>query len=214
MRVSGSGSSALALAAALVMGCGPELASTVVTGSMEGTSGEESETSDGDKTAWLVISGIVLALGVGLTVAALVEEASYIERHQRDIERGLAGGEGPFASDLAHALSLPESEVGRVKALLRVRHGPIGAELAKLRALGREVEAGDIGGFWREVLAALSTDPTLVPTLERLERRALVLAGRETPETSELTDRAAARSQARGWSGGLWLSSGSEPGAP
>lgn len=161
-------------------GCGPEIASTAVTGSMEGTSGEESEMSEGDKTAWLVISGIVLALGVGLSVAALFEEASYIERHQRDIERGLAGGEGPFASDLAHAVSLPEGEVGRVKALLRANRRAIGAELAKVRALGRRVEPGDVGGFWREVLAALRADPRLVPTLERLERRALELAGGET----------------------------------
>lgn len=156
-------------------GCGPEIASTAVTGSMEGTSGEESEMSEADKTAWLVISGIVLALGVGLTVAALVDEASYIERHQRDIERGLAGGDGPFASDLAHALSLPETGVARVKALLRARRGSIGAELAKVRGLGRKVEPRDLGGFWREVLAALRADPILVPSLERLERRALEL---------------------------------------
>lgn len=160
-------------------GCGPELASTAVTGSMEGTTGEESEMSEGDKTAWLVISGIVLALGVGLTTAALLEEASYIERHQRDIERALAGGDGPFASDLAHALSLPEAEVPRVKGLLRARREEIGAELAKVRALGRRVEPGDLGGFWREVLAALRADPRLVPRLERLERRALELAGAE-----------------------------------
>lgn len=157
-------------------GCGPEIASTAVTGSMEGTSGEESEMSEADKTAWLVISGVVLALGVGLTVAALIEEASYIERHQRDIERGLAGGEGPFASDLAHALSLPETGVARVKRLLRERRGPIGAELAKMRALGRKVEPRDLGGFWREVLEALRADPMLVPRLERLERRALELS--------------------------------------
>lgn len=157
-------------------GCGPEIASTAVTGSMEGTSGEESEMSEADKTAWLVISGIVLALGVGLTTAALLEEASYIERHQRDIERGLAGGDGPFASDLAHALSLPENGVARVKGLLRARRGPIGAELAKVRALGRKVEPWDLGGFWREVLAALRADPLLVPRLERLERRALELS--------------------------------------
>jgi hypothetical protein len=165
----------VATCVASIAACGPEMATTV-TGSMEGTTSGESEMSDGDETAWLVISGVVLALGVALTTATLIDEANYIERHQRDIERALAGGASPFPSDLAHALSLPAGEVGRVHGLLRERRGPIGRELGQLRGLGRKLAPSDLEGFWTEVLAALRDDSMIAPRLERLERRALELS--------------------------------------
>lgn len=182
----------LALCASIVMACGPEIASTAVLGTSEGTSGSESDMSEGDRTTWLVISAILAVLGVVATVAAIVESTSYVEEHQRDIERAVAGGRGAFPSDLTAALGLPESEVPRVHKLLRDHREALLRELASLPEPGgvtvggstnvtrRTLGADQVRGFWTEVFRALEGDPVVTPRLADLKRRAARFVERAT----------------------------------
>jgi hypothetical protein len=149
--------------------CGPEIASTAVLASSEQTTGDESDLSDEDKTAWLVITAILVVTTVVGVVSAVSGEGmfAYMQEHQQDVRRALAGGGGPFPSDLTHSLGLSERDVPRVSRILRegrrwlaphVDEGPITADGAR--------------EFWGQLLVLLAADPVTGPALERLERRA------------------------------------------
>ncbi len=77
----------------------------------------------------VVISGLLIG-AVAVDVALIVLAASEVDMamNERQLETDLARGVGPFISDLAHALGLPESDVPRLGAKLRQhREALIGA---------------------------------------------------------------------------------------
>lgn len=156
--------------------CGPEIASTAALGSTGQTSGEDSDMSEEDKTAWLVITAILAVSSVVAIVSAVSGEGmwAYMQEHQQDVRRALAGGGGPFPSDLTQSLGLPRSEVPRVARILRE---------ARPR-LGPLVDAGPISEegtreFWSRLLLMLEADPVTGPRVEELRTRAhAIVAGR------------------------------------
>lgn len=169
--------SLLSLGAAIVIGCGPELAATGSTASMQATSGEESggDMSEEDRMAWLVISIILGVTSVGFTVAGITDEGmwAYLQEHQQDVRVALANGEGPFPSDLTQSLGLPAYEMPRVAGMLRAGRPTLEPHL-RTAPLAEE----DARAFSSELLALLEADPVTGPRIEALRERALVLARR------------------------------------
>lgn len=167
---------ALSLAAACLIGCGPEIASSATMATSEQSSGSgDSDMSEEDRMAWLVISIILGVTSVGFTIAGIADGGmwSYLQGHQQDVRVALASGDGPFPSDLTHGLGLPGHEVSRVAGLLRAgRH----ALEPYLHATPLDEE--DARAFCGELLRLLESDPVTAPRVEALEARALALARR------------------------------------
>lgn len=165
----------LSLVASIAIGCGPEIASTAAMATSEQTSGEESDLSEEDKTAWLVITAILAVTSVVAVVSAVSGEGmwAYMQEHQQDVRVALAAGDGPFPSDLAQSLSLPEREVSRVAEILRAGRPRLAPHVDD----GPLTEAG-ARAFWAELLTLLAADPVTGPRVAALEARALALARR------------------------------------
>src|SRR5688572_13171794 len=100
--------------------CGPEFTSTGVLVSSERISCGE-KTDEDEKTGWIIISAILVLTTLAGVFSLFVDDemSAYLREHQRDVRTALAGGQGPFSSDLADDLGLPLSEVPRIRRLLR-----------------------------------------------------------------------------------------------
>lgn len=166
---------ATSLTAATSIGaCGPEFVSSSLAASL-GESTNPDGNNDGDEsTAWLVVSGILLASSAVFSVLAISDEdlLAYMENHQRDIDRALATGQGAFPSDLAQSLGLPEAELPHVAALLRDARPWLAPSLAPTPD-GKPITREAAREFWGQLLLLLERDPITRPHLERLKVRAL-----------------------------------------
>lgn len=166
---------ALSLAAALCIGCGPEIAATASSAASQSSGEGGDDMSEEDRMAWLVISIILGVTSVGFTVAGFSGEDmwAYLEEHQQDVRVALANGEGPFPSDLTQSLGLPAHEVSRVAGILRAGRPALEPHL-RVAPLDEEAARGFAG----ELLALLEADPVTGPRVDALRERALELARR------------------------------------
>ncbi|MCC6622461.1 MAG: hypothetical protein IT385_14450 [Deltaproteobacteria bacterium] len=166
--------------------CGPEIASTGVTATSGGTSGDDgdgSEMSEGDRTAWLVVFVLLGVTTVGGLVAWTVsdEEMSYLDQHRQDIRVALARGDGPFVRDVAAGLRLPPELVPALGEALRAHRASIEPALA-----GEEVAPA---GFARALDRAVRADPRLAPYSREILSR-LQASGHVTPGAAVRYERA------------------------
>lgn len=115
-----------------------------------------------------VISGLLIgaaALDVALLVLMATGEIE-LATNERQLETDLARGDGPFVSDLAAALELPEGEVPRLAALLRRHRATLLGAIRQSAAPTTYAE-----GLRTALEMALAEDPGLTERLHAARAR-------------------------------------------